>query len=67
MVVHVDDVPIIGPDSHGQQAEAEQTSKPSREDRRSIPHPRTPGEMTPDGILTSLIRDLLRFSKTRDA
>lgn len=41
MVVHVDDVPVIGADSHGQKAETEQTSEPSRQDRHSIPHPET--------------------------
>lgn len=43
MVVHVDDVPIIGADSHGQEAETEQSSKPSREDGHPVPHPRTCG------------------------
>lgn len=39
MVVHVDDVPVISADSHGQEAETEQTSEPSRQDHPSIHHP----------------------------
>lgn len=43
MVVNVDDVPVISADSYDQEAETEQTSEPSGQDRHSIPHPETCG------------------------
>ena len=34
----IDDVPIIGPDRHSQEAKTEQTCKPSSEHHQAVPH-----------------------------
>lgn len=36
--IHIDDVPVISPNSQSEKAKTEQTCKPSSEDHQAVPH-----------------------------